>query len=143
MSPYTSIRAVVRHVAGKIAQYLVADRFKNIDYMPHITCPTFLLHGQKDKLIPYSHSQKMHEVCTGLSYLHLPLTMDHNNYDIFDDLLVPVATFMIQANIQVTSEGIGKGYLIVPEEYFHIPNSQPVKKNKGRLHKFVRKFSKN
>ena len=56
MSAYTSIRSVVRNVAGRVAQYLVKERFRNIDHMPNITCPTFLVHGEKDTLIPYSNS---------------------------------------------------------------------------------------
>ena len=56
MSAYTSIRAVVRNVAGRVAQYLVKERFRNIDQMSKVTCPTFIVHGQNDKLIPYSNS---------------------------------------------------------------------------------------
>mmetsp|Transcript_4075 Transcript_4075/g.3920 ORF Transcript_4075/g.3920 Transcript_4075/m.3920 type:complete len:94 (+) Transcript_4075:443-724(+) len=93
MSAYTSIRAVVRNIAGKLAQYLVAERFKNIDCMPYIQCPAFFVHGQKDTLIPYSHSQKLHENCSGASFLHLPPEMDHNNFEYYEDLLLPIATF--------------------------------------------------
>mmetsp|Transcript_4021 Transcript_4021/g.3833 ORF Transcript_4021/g.3833 Transcript_4021/m.3833 type:complete len:239 (+) Transcript_4021:139-855(+) len=141
MSAYTSIRAVVKNVAGRLAQYLVAERFKNIDCMPEILCPTFFLHGLKDKLIPYSHSQKMHELCNGLTYLHLPSEMDHNNFDIFEDLLIPLGSFLINAQIDVHSVNAGKNFISVPEEYFHIPTTQPNKKNKGRLNKFMRKFA--
>jgi dienelactone hydrolase len=45
MSAYTSIRAVVSHLAGTIPSLLIKDRFSNIDLMPRVTCPTFIVHG--------------------------------------------------------------------------------------------------
>ena len=38
ISPYTSIRNVVKHVAGSLVQYLVADRFPNIQLIDKIQC---------------------------------------------------------------------------------------------------------
>jgi abhydrolase domain-containing protein 17 len=61
MSAYTSIRGVVQHISGYFTQYLIAERFKNIELMEHVQCPTFLIHGQLDELIPHSHSEKLHE----------------------------------------------------------------------------------
>jgi len=59
MSPFTSIRAVVRDMAGKWVQYFVKERFNNLECMSRVTCPTFLVHGLKDTLIPYKHSQEL------------------------------------------------------------------------------------
>lgn len=56
MTAYLSIRSVVSNVAGKLAGYLIYERFRNIDNIKNVTCPTFLIHGQKDTLIPSSHS---------------------------------------------------------------------------------------
>src|SRR5688572_21745853 len=39
MSAFTSIRAVVRDLAGKWAQYLIKERFNNLDHMSRVTCP--------------------------------------------------------------------------------------------------------
>lgn len=61
MSAYTSIRGVVKHISGYFTQYLIAERFKNIELMEYVQCPTFLIHGQLDELIPHSHSEKLHE----------------------------------------------------------------------------------
>lgn len=141
MSPYTSIRAVVRNIAGKLAQYLVAERFKNIDSMPYIICPTFIVHGQKDTLIPYSHAQKLHEQCAGLCYLHLPEEMDHNNFDYYQDLLLPIATFWTQAEISLTPDSAENRYIFVPEQFLVMPEEQPLPKNKGRMNKLMKRLS--
>jgi esterase/lipase len=101
MSAYTSIRAVVRSVAGRLSAYLVKERFRNIDLMPQVQCPTFILHGQRDKLIPYANAQRLHAAVAGLTMLNLPETMDHNDYDFFDDLALPLANFLLQCGIDV------------------------------------------
>jgi fermentation-respiration switch protein FrsA (DUF1100 family) len=56
MTAYTSIRNVITSIAGKLAGFLVYERFRNIDNIKLVTCPTFLIHGSKDTLIPSSHS---------------------------------------------------------------------------------------
>jgi len=55
MSPYTSIRNVVRNKLGFFSR-LVEERFDNLSLMPHVTCPTFIVHGQKDSLIPFEQA---------------------------------------------------------------------------------------
>lgn len=63
MSAFTSIRDVVKDFAGKWAQYLVKQRFNNLEMIAKVNCPIFLIHGQKDKLIPYTHSEELHRNC--------------------------------------------------------------------------------
>jgi fermentation-respiration switch protein FrsA (DUF1100 family) len=60
MSPFTSLRDVVKTLVSKVIAYLVKDRFRNIDKIGNVTCPTFIVHGQKDKLINFSHAQDLH-----------------------------------------------------------------------------------
>ena len=52
MSPYTSIKNVVKSKVGWLS-FLVAEHFDNILLMPKVTSPTFIVHGQKDTLIPF------------------------------------------------------------------------------------------
>ena len=141
MSAYTSIRDVVKNVAGKLAQYLVAERFRNIDHMPFINCPTLLMHGVLDKLVPYSHSQRLHAECAGLCHLILPKDMDHNFFDYYDDLLLPMANFLTMAEIEIRPEIEGGGGIQIPEVFFNTPENQPVSKNSGKLHKLFKKFN--
>ena len=46
ISPYTSIRGIVRNMFGNFSQYFIKERFSNIELMDKITCPTFILHGK-------------------------------------------------------------------------------------------------
>lgn len=53
MSPFKSIKDVARDLVGWVLSLAIADRFRNIDYIKEVKCPTFIVHGQKDKLIPF------------------------------------------------------------------------------------------
>ena len=44
MSPYTSIKNVVRNKIGFLS-FLVAEHFDNINHMSNVSCPTFIVHG--------------------------------------------------------------------------------------------------
>ena len=59
LSPFVSIRAVAKDYVGLVGQYLIKERFKNLQLISQITCPTVFIHGKKDTLIPPRHSQKL------------------------------------------------------------------------------------
>ena len=44
MSPYTSIKNVVKNKVGFLCA-LVAEHFDNLKLMPKVMCPTFIVHG--------------------------------------------------------------------------------------------------
>ena len=60
MAPFMSIRAAVKDLAGTWAQFLIKERFNNLEAIKKVSCPTFIVHGQKDKLISFQHSKKLH-----------------------------------------------------------------------------------
>jgi pimeloyl-ACP methyl ester carboxylesterase len=51
--------------------------------MEQIRCPTLIIHGQKDTLIPHSHAKELHLKCTGVSKLIISQEMTHNEYSIY------------------------------------------------------------
>ena len=130
MSAYTSIKDAAKHFAGKFGESLIKERFENIKNMPFITCPTFLVHGIKDSVIPFEHSQKLHELCKGPSSLFLPSEMTHNNFDYCDDLILPIASFLCQSGISVSPQNDYDGLVHIPWSFFIPPLLQTVKKKK-------------
>lgn len=69
LSPYTSIRDMVGEVLpkklggmGKMAGYLISNRFNNANEVRDVKCPVLIIHGKQDKLIPHSHSEILHKV---------------------------------------------------------------------------------
>mmetsp|Transcript_10912 Transcript_10912/g.17862 ORF Transcript_10912/g.17862 Transcript_10912/m.17862 type:complete len:322 (+) Transcript_10912:177-1142(+) len=96
MSPYTSIRGVVKHLLGNAASYLISDRFHNTKEISKVWCPVLILHGRQDTLIPWTHAQKLHDVCPSeIKQLHVSETMDHNMFDLDLDIVHPIQLFMI------------------------------------------------
>ena len=61
MSPFKSIREVAKDLVGWFLSLALAERFRNIDLVQEIKCPIFIVHGQKDKLIPFNHAQELHD----------------------------------------------------------------------------------
>lgn len=96
MSAYTSIKDVARTILGKLSFLtpIVYERFRNIDAIKNTKCPVFFLHGIQDKLIPHTHAQELIRNCPTDSYLHLPLNMDHNEFDFIEDLVKPFNDFV-------------------------------------------------
>eukprot|EP00357_Protocruzia_adherens_P003311 CAMPEP_0115020588 /NCGR_PEP_ID=MMETSP0216-20121206/30266_1 /TAXON_ID=223996 /ORGANISM="Protocruzia adherens, Strain Boccale" /LENGTH=305 /DNA_ID=CAMNT_0002392553 /DNA_START=48 /DNA_END=962 /DNA_ORIENTATION=- len=132
MSAYTSIKQVVKHLAGKVATVLVAERFKNIDLMEQVSCPTFFVHGQQDTLIPYTHSQELFGLCGGPCELILPQEMDHNEFDFFDDLSLPFSRFLAGCGVAIAPENEKEDFLDINEELFKVPDALPSQnKNKS------------
>ena len=86
--------------------------------MSKITCPSFFIHGQRDELIPYEHSQLLHEACSGPCSLILPKDMDHNEFDLFDDLSNPFSAFLLQCGISVTADSLHSAFISFPGEIF-------------------------
>lgn len=82
LAPYTSIRAMVQEImpraVGKVAQFLIANRFVSSRAIRTVECPTLIVHGKADKLIPYKHGEELHEACGARrKRLYLAETLDH------------------------------------------------------------------
>lgn len=90
MSGYTSIRAIVNSKVSSYLSWIVEERFQNLALMPQVYCPTFILHGQKDALIPFSQAQELEAKCGGQTFLVLPTDMTHNDFNFYEDLIKPV-----------------------------------------------------
>ena len=91
LSPYTSLKAATRTYLGSIASLLVRERFENSVVIRDVKCPTLIIHGQNDNIIPESHAIELHSNCGGPCKLIMPENMTHNDYDIQADLVKPIA----------------------------------------------------
>lgn len=61
--------------------------------MEKIQCPTLIIHGKSDDLIPWSHSLDLINKCKCAAKLVTPHEMKHNNFDIVKDLIVHIKEF--------------------------------------------------
>ena len=55
LAPYTSIKNVANNKVGFLS-VLVAEMFDNLSKMHRVTCPTCIIHGQRDTMISIEHA---------------------------------------------------------------------------------------
>ena len=102
ISAFTSIKAVADNLVGFL-KFLVKERMTSIDYIKKVTCPTILIHGQKDPLIPFKETIILKENCDCPFEVVLPINMTHNDFNIDEDIIEPIINF-IGKNCSVDKE---------------------------------------
>lgn len=53
MCPFKSLQTAAVAIAGWFFGQFMIDRFDNAEMLKKVKAPVFIMHGQKDKLIPY------------------------------------------------------------------------------------------
>ena len=72
--------------------------------MHRVTCPTFIVHGEKDVMIPVKHAHELQERCFGPCTFVSPANMTHNRFDVYDDVISPLKTFFVD-DVYSNSDG--------------------------------------
>lgn len=62
-STFTSLPDVTRNLG--LPAWSVPDRFDNLSTLATTRCPVLVLHGTHDRLIPFSHAQRLYEAALG------------------------------------------------------------------------------
>ena len=140
MSGYTSIKDIVRGKAWGVAS-IIKERFNNIENIRHVTCPTFLVHGKKDTLIPYTHSQMLQEACRGPCSLYIPSEMDHDTLDYCDDLVLPISAFLLQSRIIINHSVCTETMVQLTPDMLRPNPKQKLRKSGGKMYRLLKKFS--
>jgi pimeloyl-ACP methyl ester carboxylesterase len=96
VSPFLSIRKLVTDLFGVIAGLIIRDRYTNDQTITTVTCPTLIIHGKMDPLVPWQHSRTLFNLSPGPSSLMLSKHMTHDHMDLLEDLIHPLSYFLIQ-----------------------------------------------
>jgi fermentation-respiration switch protein FrsA (DUF1100 family) len=59
VSPFLSIKEVVSNLAGSLVALLLKERFNNESKIGSVTSPILFIHSRDDKLVLFSHSEKL------------------------------------------------------------------------------------
>ena len=108
--------------------------------MPYIRCPTFIIHGLRDTLIPHTESQLLHDACKCPSSIYIAKDMDHNEFDFNFDLTNPAYFFLIQNQIFSAPTEVDKATVEFPGTLYLYPPDFPKVRKGGVMRKIVRKF---
>jgi len=77
VAPFLSIRALFREMVGPLAM-LVDEWFCNDKNITELKSPMMIIHGQKDRLVPWVHSQELYKRCPTRKLFINPQHMEHN-----------------------------------------------------------------
>ena len=93
ISAFTSIKNVGSDIFLSI---FVEKIFKSIDFIENIKCPILFIHGIKDSLISYHHSEKLYEKVKNKNKkveIELRPNMSHNDFNLKRDIIDQIIKF--------------------------------------------------
>ena len=95
ISPFKSIKTIY----GLFSKILLLDIFKSIEIIKDITCPIKIIHGQKDNIINFKHSEEIMRLLDSFNPNNIkeaiyPPNMTHNDMDIEKDIFKEIKNFM-------------------------------------------------
>ena len=102
-SPYYSFLHNIRRYGFWLPlKYLLRYQIRTDQFIRKVTCPIFIIHGNRDRLIPYSHGKRLHQAAQDRSTLITIEGGGHNNlpdfpqyheylYDILNDMPIGAA----------------------------------------------------
>lgn len=67
MSTFTSVQSMAAKFG--VPAFLVRDRFNNLGVIKHYAGPILFIHGKDDRIVPYSHSVKLHRAAKNSSLI--------------------------------------------------------------------------
>ncbi|HSH00985.1 MAG TPA: alpha/beta hydrolase [Anaerolineae bacterium] len=93
-SPFTSMREIIATHAPWAPALFLPRLYESLDRAPQITCPTLILHGQQDTLVPPSHGQRLYDALTAPKTIKILPQAGHNNISSFPSYYRWLAQFL-------------------------------------------------
>ncbi len=97
-SAFTSMREVVGEVASWVPGGLIPKLYESLDKVNEIKCPTLIIHGGKDTLVPLVHGQRLHTALTCPKKLHVIEQAEHNDISAFPEYHRQILAFLDSPN---------------------------------------------
>ena len=79
---HAGLMSVLR-VVFNLRWTLPLDKFPNIDRMPNVDCPVFIIHGTRDEIVPFYHAQELHRATKHKYEPYYVEGAGHNNVEKF------------------------------------------------------------
>ena len=99
ISAFTSIKNLG---SDKYLSLFVEEIFKSIDYIKDVKCPILFIHGLKDSLIPYRHSEELYTIAKKYNNNFIDIQkiegMTHNEFNLKNDIIDSIIQFLEKIN---------------------------------------------
>ncbi len=93
-SPFTSMVEAGKHYYFYLpVSLLLKDRYQTLDKLKNIKIPILVMHGKKDKIVPFIMGKKVYENANSPKFSYFPDNDDHM-MDYNEDLLKTLNTFL-------------------------------------------------
>lgn len=79
---------------GAMAKFMVEEQFQNIKHIEKVTNPVFLIHGQKDEIIPHSQSISLYDKIENATEIIIPKEMTHKCFNFEHNIAEPFKKFL-------------------------------------------------
>jgi len=139
ISPFLSIRHMIKDILGRFISFAIRDRFKSGDYIQKVESPILIIHGQIDSIIKYYHATELYNRTIAPCELILPENMEHNEFDFYHEFSEPLQDFIARNNIFGDADDkeiiISEEIKQTPEEFKNPP------KNWNCITGLLKKFS--
>ena len=109
------------------------DKFPNIDRMPNIDCPVFIVHGTRDEVVPFYHAEELHKASRHKYAPYYVEGAGHNNVEKFawdylariNQFIEHVDAFVARKNAQkIDANNVNYEYHDSSDEEMEIPKKQ-------------------
>ncbi len=71
------------------------ERFPNLKKIKKVSCPTLIIHGKADTVIPYQQAEALHKANPDHTQLILINEMTHNRFHLLEDIFEPFRVFLL------------------------------------------------
>ena len=94
LSPYTSIQGIIAEWLPWLA-YACPTVFDNVGAIAQVTCPILFIHGKKDNVIPWTHTERLAQAAKHALSKTICYAADatHNDWHLEEEVFGPMRAF--------------------------------------------------
>ncbi len=78
-TPFESIRAMAGTLVPSAMARVIPQRFDNLSKVPGLSCPVLFIHGDRDELVPFAHSETLYRASPEPKEFHRIAGAGHND----------------------------------------------------------------
>lgn len=103
-SAFTSVREVAVNLVPWVPSFLVPRLHDSLSRIPELGCPTLVIHGQRDKLVPLDQARHAYQALQAPKVMRIVSGAGHNDIDLYECYHNWVIAFLMNPGAFVTAE---------------------------------------